>query len=224
MRSCSTARTAFSGCSRRVRQDQAEGGLYPQLSARHPRERRAVHPRRRLGARRPFSPSGGRTSAYSSSTPSTPAARCADPVAAAVYGAEPYVLSADVYAARGNEGRAGWSWYTGARRVVLPRHTRGRARRALFGRLPPRNGGARRWNTRSNAPCRRKSSHCLRRRRRDDAQRTALHLPRHAGGGRKRNHRPARRLMQKNCNNALRRIDKKRTVCYNADIGGQTAG
>lgn len=30
--------------------------------------------------------------------------------------------------------------------------------------------------------------------------------------------------MQKNCNNALRRIDKKKTVCYNADIGGQTAG
>lgn len=52
-----------------------------------------------------------------------PAARCADPVAAAVYGAEPYVLSADVYAARGNEGRAGWSWYTGAAawyyRVIL---------------------------------------------------------------------------------------------------------
>ena len=52
-----------------------------------------------------------------------PAARCADPAAAAVYGAEPYVLSADVYAARGNEGRAGWSWYTGAAawyyRVIL---------------------------------------------------------------------------------------------------------
>ena len=27
--------------------------------------------------------------------------------------------------------------------------------------------------------------------------------------------------MQKNCNNALRRIDKKRAVCYNADIGAQ---
>ena len=33
------------------------------------------------------------------------------------------MLSADVYAARGNEGRAGWSWYTGAAawyyRVIL---------------------------------------------------------------------------------------------------------
>ena len=30
------------------------------------------------------------------------------------YGAEPYVLAADVYTAPGQEGRAGWSWYTGA--------------------------------------------------------------------------------------------------------------
>ena len=30
------------------------------------------------------------------------------------YGAEPYVLSADVYTAPGHEGRAGWSWYTGS--------------------------------------------------------------------------------------------------------------
>ena len=30
------------------------------------------------------------------------------------YGAEPYVLPADVYTAPGMEGRAGWSWYTGA--------------------------------------------------------------------------------------------------------------
>ncbi|MBR6115227.1 MAG: hypothetical protein IKQ10_08635 [Oscillospiraceae bacterium] len=30
------------------------------------------------------------------------------------YGAEPFVLAADVYAAPGREGRAGWSWYTGA--------------------------------------------------------------------------------------------------------------
>ncbi len=30
------------------------------------------------------------------------------------YGAEPFVLAADVSAAEGMEGRAGWSWYTGA--------------------------------------------------------------------------------------------------------------
>ena len=30
------------------------------------------------------------------------------------YMAEPYVIAGDVYAADGHEGRAGWSWYTGA--------------------------------------------------------------------------------------------------------------
>lgn len=31
-----------------------------------------------------------------------------------VYQAEPYVIAADVYAAEGREGEAGWSWYTGS--------------------------------------------------------------------------------------------------------------
>ena len=30
------------------------------------------------------------------------------------YGAEPYVIPADVYYSQGHEGRAGWSWYTGS--------------------------------------------------------------------------------------------------------------
>ena len=30
------------------------------------------------------------------------------------YKAEPYVIAADVYSAEGHEGRAGWTWYTGA--------------------------------------------------------------------------------------------------------------
>lgn len=30
------------------------------------------------------------------------------------YKAEPYVLAADIYAAKQNEGRAGWTWYTGS--------------------------------------------------------------------------------------------------------------
>ena len=30
------------------------------------------------------------------------------------YGAEPYVIAADVYTAEGMTGRAGWSWYTGS--------------------------------------------------------------------------------------------------------------
>ena len=32
----------------------------------------------------------------------------------AVYGAEPFVLPADVYTAPGHEGEAGWTWYTGS--------------------------------------------------------------------------------------------------------------
>lgn len=31
-----------------------------------------------------------------------------------VYGAEPFVLAADIYTAQGSKGRAGWSWYTGS--------------------------------------------------------------------------------------------------------------
>ena len=30
------------------------------------------------------------------------------------YGGEPFVLAADVYAASGHEGEAGWTWYTGS--------------------------------------------------------------------------------------------------------------
>ena len=30
------------------------------------------------------------------------------------YGAEPFVLAADVYSAPERYGRAGWSWYTGS--------------------------------------------------------------------------------------------------------------
>ena len=30
------------------------------------------------------------------------------------YGAEPYVLAADICAAPGHEGEAGWTWYTGS--------------------------------------------------------------------------------------------------------------
>lgn len=30
------------------------------------------------------------------------------------YKVEPYVMTADIYATEGHEGRGGWSWYTGA--------------------------------------------------------------------------------------------------------------
>jgi cyclic beta-1,2-glucan synthetase len=36
------------------------------------------------------------------------------PDAVARYGGEPYVVAADVYAATGQEGRSGWTWYTGS--------------------------------------------------------------------------------------------------------------
>ena len=36
------------------------------------------------------------------------------PETAAVYMAEPYVMSADVYSIPPHTGRAGWTWYTGA--------------------------------------------------------------------------------------------------------------
>jgi len=36
------------------------------------------------------------------------------PEKAAKYKVEPYVVAADVYAAKGHEGRGGWTWYTGS--------------------------------------------------------------------------------------------------------------
>ena len=46
------------------------------------------------------------------------------------YGAEPFVLAADIAAAPGKEGRAGWSWYTGAAGWYL------RLLRELYGEIP----------------------------------------------------------------------------------------
>jgi cyclic beta-1,2-glucan synthetase len=44
----------------------------------------------------------------------SPAHRAAHALRGAVYGVEPYVMSADVYSAAPYTGRGGWSWYTGA--------------------------------------------------------------------------------------------------------------
>ena len=46
------------------------------------------------------------------------------------YGAEPFVLPADIAYAPGKEGRAGWSWYTGAAGWYL------RLLRELYGAEP----------------------------------------------------------------------------------------
>ncbi|MBQ7646371.1 MAG: hypothetical protein IJS94_03790, partial [Clostridia bacterium] len=43
-----------------------------------------------------------------------PASRCSDHFLAERYKAEPYFISADIYYAKGLEGRAGWSLYTGS--------------------------------------------------------------------------------------------------------------
>ncbi|HVS96017.1 MAG TPA: glucoamylase family protein [Puia sp.] len=37
-----------------------------------------------------------------------------DPASADIYKVEPYVMAGDVYAGAGNEGRGGWTWYTGS--------------------------------------------------------------------------------------------------------------
>jgi cyclic beta-1,2-glucan synthetase len=43
-----------------------------------------------------------------------PLERTRTPEAVAVYRAEPYVVAADVYSAKGQVGRGGWTWYTGS--------------------------------------------------------------------------------------------------------------
>ena len=43
-----------------------------------------------------------------------PVAHGSSPAAIETYRGEPYVVAADVYAAAGHVGRAGWSWYTGS--------------------------------------------------------------------------------------------------------------
>lgn len=43
-----------------------------------------------------------------------PVARCTDFEKNKAYKAEPYVLAGDVYTNKDNEGRAGWTWYTGS--------------------------------------------------------------------------------------------------------------
>jgi cyclic beta-1,2-glucan synthetase len=43
-----------------------------------------------------------------------PLARVRDPESVARYRVEPYVVAADVYTAKGQFGRGGWTWYTGS--------------------------------------------------------------------------------------------------------------
>jgi cyclic beta-1,2-glucan synthetase len=43
-----------------------------------------------------------------------PLRRARDAKGAATYKVEPYVVAADVYTAKGQHGRGGWTWYTGS--------------------------------------------------------------------------------------------------------------
>ncbi len=43
-----------------------------------------------------------------------PLSHARTPAEVAVYKVEPYVVAADVYTAAGQEGRGGWTWYTGS--------------------------------------------------------------------------------------------------------------
>ena len=68
---------------------------------------------------------------------------------AETFGAEPFVLSADVYSAPGLEGRAGWSWYTGAAgwwyRVAWEDMLGFRYRNGVPGFEPPAPAAERGW-------------------------------------------------------------------------------
>jgi cellobiose phosphorylase len=48
-----------------------------------------------------------------------PIERTKTPERLALYRGEPYVVAADVYTLSGQEGRAGWTWYTGAASWML---------------------------------------------------------------------------------------------------------
>ena len=96
-----------------LRQDPARPGLYQRLSARHPRERRAVYPRRhldRLGLCQPGRWPAGR-GAVRPAQPHLPFRHAGK---AAVYRVEPYVVCADVYSVPPYVRRGGWTWYTGS--------------------------------------------------------------------------------------------------------------
>ena len=92
----------------------ARSRLHQGLSARHPRERRPIHPCRPVvgdglrGARRGRQ---GRRDCSRCSTRSTTPAR--GPTCYR-YKVEPYVVAADVYAEPPHVGRGGWTWYTGS--------------------------------------------------------------------------------------------------------------
>ncbi|MGP1681948.1 MAG: GH36-type glycosyl hydrolase domain-containing protein, partial [Giesbergeria sp.] len=57
---------------------------------------------------------GDATGAWRTFCGLSPAHRAADPVQAAIYGLEPYVMAADIYTQPPWTGRGGWSWYTGS--------------------------------------------------------------------------------------------------------------
>ena len=89
--------------------------LHQGLPARHPRERRPVHPRRRSGRVLAFAAARARATRpralFSLLNPINHAARART---SQRYKVEPYVVAADVYSVAAHVGRGGWTWYTGS--------------------------------------------------------------------------------------------------------------
>ena len=97
-----------------VRRRAARPRLHQGLPARHPRERRPVHPRGDLGRPgvRPARPGPAAPSSCSTSSTRSATPRTREGVER--YKVEPYVVAGDVYSRPPHVGRGGWTWYTGS--------------------------------------------------------------------------------------------------------------
>jgi cyclic beta-1,2-glucan synthetase len=61
-----------------------------------------------------FAAIGDRERAWELEAMLNPASRTQTPEGMAVYGVEPYAVTADIYSHGSNAGRGGWTWYTGS--------------------------------------------------------------------------------------------------------------
>ena len=92
----------------------AGSGLREGLSARHSRERRAVHARGGLDRRSPSPCRARPTRAMEVFNMLNPIRRATTRADVQRYKVEPYVVAADVYSEAPHAGRGGWTWYTGS--------------------------------------------------------------------------------------------------------------
>ena len=108
------ARRAGAAVRAAVRQDGARSRLHQGLSARHPRERRPVHPCRALVGDGLRAARRGRQGGRACSRMLNPINHARTRADVHRYKVEPYVVAADVYAKAPHVGRGGWTWYTGS--------------------------------------------------------------------------------------------------------------